>query len=174
MPHPLQGLALIGWAGGLRPDLAPGDIVLANYALDEHRGSVPCKVLDMPETEIGALLTVSAPLMTVQAKRAARTDATFAKVPLAVEMEAYPLALWAWQHKIPFVHVRVILDAANETLPDLAEALDPMGRIRPGRIVQRLLERPWLCASMLRLGVRVQRLGPVMTQVARHVAQAWQ
>jgi hypothetical protein len=172
--HSLQGLALIGWAGGLRPDLAPGDIVLADHALDEQRGSVPCTVLDLPEAKIGTLLTVSAPLITAQAKRAARTGAIFANKPLAVEMEAYPLALWARQLQVPFVHVRVILDAANETLPDLGETLDPMGRIRPGRLALRLLQRPWLSAPLLRLGIRVQRLGPVLTRVARHVAQAWQ
>jgi nucleoside phosphorylase len=169
----LQGLALIGWAGGLRPDLAPGDIVLASHALDEQGEPVPCTVLDLPGAEIGALLTVSAPLMTAQAKRAARSGVTFANEPLAVEMEAYPLALWAWQHQVPFCHARVILDAADEALPDLADTLDAMGRIRPGCLAQRLLRRPWLSVPLLRLGVRTWRLGPVLTRVARDVAQAW-
>lgn len=167
--HSLRGLALIGWAGGLCPNLAAGDIVLADAALDVQGERVPCTVIELPGAEVGTLLTVPAPLLTPQAK-----SATWNCGALAVEMEAYPLAVWARAHNLPFVHARVILDPVSEALPDLGDALDLFGRVRRGRLARRLLARPWLAVALLRLACRIQTLGPVLSQVARTVAQAWQ
>ena len=40
-----RGLALLGWAGGLRDDLAVGDIVIADRALSAGRSDVACLAL---------------------------------------------------------------------------------------------------------------------------------
>jgi hypothetical protein len=88
-------------------------------------------------------------------------------------MEAYPLAAWARAHNLPFVHARVILDAADEALPDLGDALDPLGRPHPGRLARRTLLHPGLAIAALRLVGRVRRLGPALGEVARAVVQSW-
>lgn len=165
----LKGLALIGWAGGLCPNLAAGDIVLADAALDVQGERVPCTVIQLPGAKVGTLLTVPAPLLTPQAKSAASNCGA-----LAVEMEAYPVAAWAWTHNLPFVHARVILDPVSEALPDLGDALDLLGRVRRGRLARRLLARPRLAVALLHLAYRVQTLGPVLSKAARAIAQAWQ
>ncbi len=64
----------------------------------------PARALGMPELPA-----------TPQAKRDAQRSGA-----LAVEMEAYPLAAWAAAHRLLFIHARVILDAVDESLPDLA------------------------------------------------------
>jgi hypothetical protein len=170
-PERPKSLALIGWAGGLSPDLAPGDVVLADRALDEQGEPVPCSVMNLPGAKTGALLTVSAPLLTPLAKQRRLDSAAHASDLLAVEMEAYPLAQWAWQRQAPFVHARVILDAADEALPDLVDALDRLGRIRPGRLARRLLQRPGLSIALFRLVLRAQRLGPILTRVSHAMAR---
>ena len=171
--HFLQGLALIGWAGGLHPGLAPGDVVLADAALDGQGGRVPCTPVPgtaerLPGARVGALLTAPTVLSTPQAKRAAWQCGA-----LAVEMEAYPLAAWAQAHDLPFVHARAILDAAGEAVPDLSGALDPLGRARPGRLARRLLLRPGLAITAARLMWRVRTLEPNLGRVARAVVQGW-
>ena len=165
----LNGLALLGWAGGLCPDLAAGDVVLADAAMDVQGERVPCTVIELPGVKVGALLTVPAPLLTPQAKSAAWNSGA-----LAVEMEAYPLATWARARDLPFVHARVILDPVSEALPDLGDALDLLGRVHRGRLARRLLARPWLIVALYRLMSRTQALGPVLSEVARAVVEAWQ
>ena len=166
--RPLQGLALIGWAGGLHPGLAPGDVVLADAALDAQGERVPCTIVRLPGARMGALLTAPTVLLTPQAKRAASQYGA-----LAVEMEAYPLAAWTRAHNLPFVHARVILDPASEAVPDLSGTLDPLGHAHPGRLARRLLLRPGLAIAALRLVGRVRTLGPTLGQVARAVVEGW-
>jgi nucleoside phosphorylase len=165
--RPLQGLALVGWAGGLSPDLDAGDVVLAGTAVNEQGARVPCTVIELPGARVGAVLTVPAPLLTPQAKSSAWDSGA-----LAVEMEAYPLAAWAWARGLPFVHARVILDPVGEDLPDLGDALDRLGRVRWGRLLRRMLSEPSLAVALYRLMRRNQVVGPVLGQVARAVAQA--
>ena len=48
-PRP-RGVALLGWAGGLRADLAVGDIVIADRALTTGRSDVSCLAPALPGT----------------------------------------------------------------------------------------------------------------------------
>ncbi len=161
-------MALIGWAGGLRPNLAAGDSVLADAAINIHGQRLSLAPPNLPG-QVGALLSVAAPLLTQQAKKAVQESNA-----LAVEMEAFPLAAWAAAHKLPFVHARVILDAAHESLPDLGDALDAFGRVRPGRLIQRLAAQPRVALDLLRLTQRVKKLEPKLKALARAVAALWQ
>ena len=99
-----RGLALLGWAGGLRDDLVVGDIVIADRALSAGRSDVSCLVLPLPgmaRVHRGPVLTAGHVVAAPAAKRAAAACGA-----LAVEMEAYPLAAWAAQCGVPFVHGR--------------------------------------------------------------------
>jgi uridine phosphorylase len=165
----LRGLALVGWAGGLSPSLSAGEVVLADAAIDLDGESVPCTAVRLPGAKVGPMLTVPAPLLTPEAK-----SAVWRRGVLAAEMEAYPLALWGRKHGLPFVHARVILDPANESLPDLGDALDPLGRPRWRSLAPRLARRPSLGVALLRLAHRVRALRPVLSQVARAVVQAFE
>ncbi|HEY63605.1 MAG TPA: hypothetical protein G4O02_03440 [Caldilineae bacterium] len=164
----LRGIALVGWAGGLHPDLAVGDIVLADVTQNLQGQRIPCTVVPLPDAKVGPLLTVSEPLLTPESKEAARGSSA-----LAVEMEAYPLASWAWTHHIPFAHARVILDTADESLPDLGNALDPFGRVHPGHLAWRLLTRPRSIPLLLRLAYRTRVLAPILGRIARAIVQSW-
>jgi nucleoside phosphorylase len=162
-------MALIGWAGGLCSDLRAGDLVLADAAVEIHGGRVLLEPNALPCARVGALLCVSAPLLTQRAKSAVQDHGA-----LAVEMEAYPLAAWAAAHEVPFLHARVILDAVHETLPDLGDALDVWGRVHFIRLARRLLSRPELMLNFVTLARRVRELDPHLAALARAVAALWQ
>jgi nucleoside phosphorylase len=165
---PLGGLALIGWAGGLQPDLLAGDVILARTAVDTHGTSVPCTELTLPGARQGPVLTVHHALLTPADKHAAGTGGT-----LAVEMEAAPLAAWAAAHGLPFVHARVILDTLDETLPDLGGALDPLGRVRPLRLVCSVVLQPRLATGLWSMAGRLRRLRPTLGALAGAILAAW-
>jgi len=164
----LRGLALVGWAGGLSPALSAGEVVVADEAVDTSGGRAPCSPIRLPGATVGPMLTVPAPVLSPGAK-GGLWDGSL----LAVEMEAYPLAIWAHGHSLPFIHARVILDPVDEALPDLGDTLDPLGRPRWGRLARRLARRPSLAAGLLQLARRARTLSPVLSGVARSVAQGW-
>jgi len=157
-------LALLGWAGGLSPDLAAGDCVIADAALDREGHHVLLAAPDLSGVTAGPVLCVPEPLATPQAKRDGQRSGA-----LAVEMEAYPLAAWTAARSLPFIHARVILDAVDEDLPDLGDALDAQGRVHPGRMVRRLLAHPRTIFNVLWMARRVRELGPVLGWLARAV-----
>jgi nucleoside phosphorylase len=165
---PLGGLALLGWAGGLRPELAAGDIVLAEMALDASGQRAPCTALHLPRARSGTLLTVGEPLLTPEAKRAAQSSGA-----LAVEMEAYPLAAWAAAHEVAFVHARVILDSMDDALPSLDDALDRYGRVLSRRLIGLLLAQPHLIMELWPMMQRLRLLKPTLGALAIAIVEAW-
>jgi hypothetical protein len=167
----IGGLALVGWAGGLSPDLAAGDVVLASTTLNREGDGVPCTVIPLPGARVGRLLTVAEALLTPADKADAHRKSGGA---LAAEMEAYPLATWAWKQGIPFVHARVILDAAGEALPDLGDALNPTGGLRYSSLARRLLAKPGPLLTLLHVVRRSRALAPVLGSLARAVVSAAQ
>jgi hypothetical protein len=165
---PWGGMALIGWAGGLKPELKAGDVVVADVAIGDDGRQAPCTAIDLPGATRGALLTVGDPLLTPENKRRAGRSGA-----LGVEMEAYPLAAWAAAHQIPFVHARVILDGVNETLPPMGGVLDPSGNIRLGRLARLLAARPNLVLELWPMVRRMRRVRPTLAALARQISEAW-
>ena len=157
-------MVLLGWAGGLSPDLAAGDCVVADAAVDSDGRRVSLATPELPGATVGPLLCVDTPLLTPQAKHDAWLSGA-----LAVEMEAYPLAVWAAARPAPFIHARVILDTVDEALPDLGDALDAQGRVRPVRLAARLVARPRTALSLLWLARRVRALDQALGALARAV-----
>jgi nucleoside phosphorylase len=163
-------LALLGWAGGLAPELSAGDAILADAVLAPDAPPLACpppRAIALAGVRVGPMLTVAQALFTPAAKRGARETGA-----LAVEMEAYPLAAWAAARGLPFVHARVILDAVEEPLPDLGGALDAFGRPRLSYLLRRVSQRPALVPELWRLGRRGRALRPRLSALARDVAQA--
>ncbi len=160
-------VALVGVAGGLDPALAAGDTVLASAVLDEEGRQVPCALIPLSGASVGPMLTVSRALYTPAEKTAALDTGA-----LAVEMEAYPLAAWAAESGLPFIHARVILDAFDEILPDLGDLLDAYGRVRPAELVRHLLAHPSHVASLIRLLRRSQAISPALGRLAGLITDA--
>jgi adenosylhomocysteine nucleosidase len=162
-----EALALVGVAGGLDPSLDAGNIILASAALDADGRRAPCTIVPLPGAVVGPVLTVGRALYTPAEKAAGRGTGA-----LAVEMEAYPLAAWAAERCLPFIHARVILDPFGETLPDLSDILDDLGRARPTELLRHLISHPPQAASLARFLHRTRAIAPALGRIARLVVAA--
>ena len=101
-----------------------------------------------PRVYTGPILTCDAPLATPAEKRR-RFEASQA---LAVDMENEPTRRWATGRNLPWLGLRVISDAADETLePQLLRLIDPRGQVRWMRLVRALVGRPQRLGPLLRL-----------------------
>jgi nucleoside phosphorylase len=130
----------LGFAGGLAEPLRPGDLVCPPTVLLDDGGSGTSFPAGPDRAAVraalatagvacheGDLLTVDAPLRTVQGKREAhrRTGA------VAVDMEAAGLAVAARELGIPWLAIKAIVDGVEDALPAfLADCTTPEGEIR--------------------------------------------
>jgi hypothetical protein len=166
--RPLAGLVLLGWAGGLSPNLQAGDVVIASSALDTGGSVQPCCPIPISGAIAGPLLTVPTPARSPKEKKALHNSGA-----IAVEMEAYPLASWARAKGLPFIHTRVVLDTASESLPDLGNSLDIFGNIIPFQLTMRLISTPRLLGQMYTLYRKIRNLAPILGLLSKRIAWSW-
>jgi len=148
-----RGIISIGIAGGLSPDLKPGDCVIATEVAsgterllaDMAWRRTLMQVLPFAKTAlIAGSDTISA---SIDAKAALHRD-TRARV---VDMESHIVARVAQARKIPFAALRVVSDAYDRALPHAAlAAMKPDGGINVGAVIVSLLTRPWQIPALMR------------------------
>jgi nucleoside phosphorylase len=160
-------LVLLGWAGGLAPDLAVGEVVCADAAQREGQPSLSCDTLPIQNARRGPILTAPAALLTPMEKSSAQASGA-----LAVEMEAYPIADWAEERGLPFMHARVIMDTVDETLPDFGPSLNSSGQVRIFAFLKRLAQQQApegrkLLRDLWWLTGRIRALNPALEKLAR-------
>jgi adenosylhomocysteine nucleosidase len=117
-----RGIISFGIAGGLVPELLPGQWVVASAIVsDQERHAVDApwskRLLDaLPGAKHAAIAGVDAPVADPREKRALhhRTGA------LVVDMESHLAARIAAAHGLPFTACRVIVDPATRSLPPAA------------------------------------------------------
>jgi adenosylhomocysteine nucleosidase len=155
----IGGLLSFGLCGGLDPGLRCGDLVLADAVLtpDGKRWPVDRTWHDRMAGRLerrgllvaGSIAGQDRMVATVAAKRALR-QLTGA---VAVDMESHGVARAARAKGLPFLALRLTLDAADMTVPWSAQAgLAPDGRVRALPVLGRLLMRPWELPALLELG----------------------
>jgi adenosylhomocysteine nucleosidase len=154
-----SGLISFGVAGGLAPQLRPGTCVVGSAVI---AGDVRLptdstwsqRLLEtMPGAVHGALIGVSQPIKTAQAKRAVHLETG----AIAVDTESHVVARAAADHKLPMAVIRVIIDSAGHTLPEAA-----VGAVRPDgttdflALLRGVVRRPHEIAPLLRIAVHAQ------------------
>ncbi len=147
------GLVSFGVAGGLHPDLQPGDCIVASAILSAgHRMPTDPRwsqnlIATVPDAVLGVLAGVPVPVATPDAKRALhqRTGA------IAVDMESHIVASIAAKHAIPMAAIRVITDPAVRTLPKAATgAMRADGTTDIAAMLSLLMKNPWDLPAILR------------------------
>lgn len=169
-----RALASWGMAGGLDPALEAGTICLPDEVMGQdgicsHTTRPWCDTLssavgDQQSLHRGRLLTTAAPVSSPAQKAAlfAQTGAA------AVDMESAAIGQVAGRSGLPFIAVRVIVDAANDSLPRaVMNAADAAGRIRLWQLVGSLARAPADLAPVLRLARRYQCASRSLAAVAR-------
>ncbi len=154
--HQPRWIISAGFAGGLDPRLAQGDILMADEIVDEqgHKLAIdfrlPPDATQMPRgLHVGRLVTVARIVGEPAAKRAlAQRHAA-----LAVDMESWSVAEVCRQEKIRFLSIRAISDAVDRALPrdidNLVKRKSTAGRL--GAAAGAILRRPSSIKDMWQL-----------------------
>ncbi len=145
-----------GFAGGLKPELKRQDVLVANDLVDTSGGRLavdlpgdPAGLAAAPGVHVGRLLTAERIIRLPEEKVALgkKYDAA------AVDMETFAVAEECRRQKVPFLAVRVINDAADDTLPRDVEKLlaqkTPAARL--GAAVGAIWRRPSSVKDMYKL-----------------------
>ncbi len=151
----VRGLLSFGIAGGLKPGLGPGTMIVATEVIDasarfETAAAWRAALLSrLPGAQAGPLLG-SDRVVATAAEKALLYRASEA---LALDMESHAVARAAAAAGLPFAALRVIADSAAASLPAVARAaLTDQGSIAVGRVLFGLLRRPSDLPALLRLG----------------------
>jgi adenosylhomocysteine nucleosidase len=169
--------ALVSWglAGGLAADVEPGTVILPRRVIMQ-RGETFAVAAGWHErltalaaefaVSFGDLLTVPAALGSPAAKAAAAT----ALAAVAVDMESAAIAAVAARARVPFVALRVIVDAQGDALPAGAEKwIDARGNTRTAAALGAIV-RPGEWQALWRLAQRYRKANAVLVRLAQSVA----
>jgi len=168
----VDGVLLIGVAGGVDPELETGDLLLADrHALQngasQGAGQAIKPDADMLQSAQKAALELSVPIfnggsLTVDHLVAEPHEREFLRTEYqvySVNMEDYRAAEAAQNAGVPFLSVRVVLDTASQRLPGY---LPGLARSRY-KVVTKILLMPWRIPTMLRLKRQLQLCQAVLT-----------
>ena len=156
----VTGLISFGLAGGLVPQLRPGDLLLPEAVRDAELASWSVNPIWREriharlaagglEPKPGTLVGSDRIVATASDKRAL-SAATGAH---AVDMESHQVAAIATGAGLPFLVLRALADPHDQVIPQIArEALRPDGRIRLRATLGGLVRQPGELMALLRLG----------------------
>ncbi len=176
----------VGFAGGLKPGLALGDIAIADEVHDppppdgdgprtwtsdaEQLEAARAACTGGVRLHVGRIASSRAVLASGEAKRAfgERHGA------LATDMESAGIARMANVHDLPALYVRAILDDADYDLPpiDFARILTPEGSVRPFRALGAILRRPSALARLPELRRRTRRAAEALAAAVERIVAA--
>lgn len=155
-----HALLSFGLAGGLDPALGPGQVVIPRAVIGrdgakftaspEWREGLYAAIAAQRPIAAGELLGSAAAIDTVAGKSEAFRDTG----AVAVDMESLAVAQVAAARGLPFVAVRVIVDAASDALPRAVVAASLEGRVRIGRLIGGLVLAPADLVGLIRLARR--------------------
>ena len=166
-------LLLMGIAGGLSPELAIGDLVVAREVRDEE-GAVPApdsgwRERVLPELPHGLLVTSQQIAVTADAKQRL-WQAHGAVTPATVDLETASWGRVADEAGVAYLAVRAVSDTASEELPiDFERFRGADGRVRRGRLVFHAVLRPVLIPRLLELGRRTRSCGERLADFVERV-----
>jgi len=169
---PVSKLLLIGVAGGLTAGLSPGQLIVAGEVVGEESGSryrAEPNAAENAAAAIGAeratVVTARRLVLTAAEKRRLWTGREAASGVVDLESEAVVEAAEA--SGIPWLVLRAVSDAADESLPGfLAECVGPDGAIRRSAVLRHALRHPWALPSLLLMRRRIDACGRALADAA--------
>jgi adenosylhomocysteine nucleosidase len=144
-------LLSFGYAGGLDPELRPGDLLVPSwvYAAGKYWTADPSLGASLGGLREQVIFGAMGVVGEVAAKQRVY-EQTHAS---AVDMESGAVAQVADRNRLPFAVLRAICDPADRALPPLAmTALNRKGQVRKLRLLGALLRRPWQIPGLMALG----------------------
>ena len=159
----VDGLVSIGFCGALAPALAPCDIFVATEVLGAGAVSRPAD--SMRPFKTGKLLSIDRVASTAAEKSELRKTGAD-----AVEMEAGAVAERAEHWNLPFYVIRVVTDAADESLPlDFNRLAKADKNLDYGKLAWAIAKAPGKIGALLELQKKTrfaaERLAAVLDRV---------
>lgn len=165
-----RSIISFGVAGGLAPDLKPGDWIVASAVVDSDSFRSTHllwsrKLLDLiPEVRYG--LVVGGP--SVVTDPLAKSELHTRTGALAVDMESHIVARFAAEHSLSFAVVRVVVDPAHRPVPDAAlVAMRCGGRSSIAAVLREIVANPTQISALSRIAVDAYMARSALLRVRR-------
>jgi adenosylhomocysteine nucleosidase len=144
-----------GVAGALKPELKPGEVLVAEAACDPSESEIAWSDLRLVDYAEGCGAKRVQRFVTVD--RIARTreaKSRLGRAAEAAEMESLTvMQRWARQG-VPAVAIRAIADTADDEVPyDFEAASDSAGQVRLTSVLVQTISRIWELPSLTRFGI---------------------
>ncbi len=151
-----RGIISFGVAGGLAPNLRPGDWVVASAILESEtvRETDPAWSRKLLGAIAGASHSLILGADTPIAEPAMKRELHQATGAAAVDMESHVVARLAAEHGLAFASVRVVVDAADRAIPRAAlRGMTDDGRTDGVAVLRDLIARPSQLSPLARIAV---------------------
>ena len=146
-----EALISFGLAGGLRPGLKPGSLLVPSVVIYGTR-TYPCdyRLIEfLGGVTAGAILGGHKIAATTQAKALLYQRSH----PAAIDLESGSVARIAKENKLPFAVLRAVADPAERALPPAAlVALKEDGGLDIIRLMRSIAQRPWQIPGLIAVG----------------------
>jgi hopanoid-associated phosphorylase len=145
-----------GIAGGLLPDMRPGDWIVATGVsaggrrIEADEAWMTRLAERLPGAAVGDIVSVPAPVRRTHQKR--HLQATTGAC--GVDMESFQAAALARELGVPFAAVRVVADPVERELPPAVHSgLQPDGSVALAAVLDSLAREPGQIASLARVTI---------------------
>ncbi len=170
-------MPLISWgtAGALNDSLHPGDILLPSQVIEVASGHA----LETEASWRSAIMSMCGNAFRINSSPLLQTDGIIAHPKqkralletheaAGIDMESAAIAAAAKNHGLPFLTLRVIVDAAGDRIPIAANAgVDDEGNVHPLRIARALMRYPYELPALLALGRNFSMARHTLRKLAR-------
>lgn len=171
--EPPELVLSIGLAGGLLADLSFGQtclidqVALGNQTGSDSTGSLTANLDRLSSNlrermRVHSLVTLMHPALDARAKR----QLTASSSAGLCDMETHAIAALCQQRNLAWLGARVVSDAVDESIPAWIISLPRLiEQKRWLSVLSRVATHPQDFPALLRLGRRMQRLKPILTQL---------
>ncbi len=148
-----------GLAGGLKPELKSGEIVVAREVLLANEGKkFRSRALLVELAEETGATPVNLFLTNTQVVCRAQSKQSLAKFGDVVEMESFHVLTRAREQQVPALAIRAISDTVEEDLPlDFGRSMGRDGQISYGKLLLQVGRRPHKSPAMIGFGKRSEK-----------------
>ena len=148
-----------GFAGGLKPGCAVGDLFAAkSVRTAANSGALQCNAEFVAEAEESGARRVETLLSAEAVASTATQKAALAEIADAVDMESYAIVAAAQRCNVPAVVIRAISDSFDQDMPmDFSDAISKDGRVLISTVLREVAAHPSLLPGLIRLGRQSNR-----------------
>lgn len=161
---PIDLVFSLGWAGALKPEIAPGSAHNVAGVIDAKTGErFRC------DAESGDQWLVTAPAVADEEEKL-RLARTYNAV--LVDMEAAAIARLAAMRQIPFYCIKGVSDSLEARLPDFNRFISPTGQLETGPLLLYSMFHPWHWPALIQMGENSRKASQGIAELVLKLLEA--